>query len=153
MKGRVCNKKARWNLCFADYDQEPDYASGKGTIVNFAHLELLNSLRSNLPLLFGSKANRLNAEGNYYYDLTQCYIGWHGDAERKRVIGVRLGFEMPLHIKWFLNCEPQGEKFTIMLNSGDMYVFSEKAVGTDWRRRSIWTLRHAAGYDSKFFTA
>lgn len=26
-----------------------------------------------------------------------------------------------------------------------MYVMSEKAVGTDWKRSSIYTLRHAAG--------
>jgi hypothetical protein len=25
MKGRVVKTRAGWNLCFADYDQEPDY--------------------------------------------------------------------------------------------------------------------------------
>lgn len=153
MKGRVCNKKARWNLCFSNYDQEPNYELGKGTVVNFNRTPLLNELRNKLPWVFGNKAYNLNAEGNYYYDLNQCYIGYHGDAERKRVIGVRLGYSMPLHIRWYINSQQYGEKVTIMLNSGDMYVFSEKAVGTDWKKRSIFTLRHAAGFNSKNFTA
>jgi len=34
---------------------------------------------------------------------------------------------------------------TINLHHGDMYVMSEKAVGTDWKQRKIATLRHAAG--------
>lgn len=38
MKGRVVNKHARWNLCFADEDQEPEYADGKGRIVAWRHI-------------------------------------------------------------------------------------------------------------------
>jgi hypothetical protein len=36
MYGRVVNKHARHNLCFASYDQEPDYPSGRGRIVSFS---------------------------------------------------------------------------------------------------------------------
>ena len=32
-----------------------------------------------------------------------------------------------------------------MLNHGDLYVMSEKAVGTDWLLKNTLTLRHAAG--------
>ena len=39
MYGRVVNKKARWNLCFDDHPQEPDYAAGKGRIVSFATVD------------------------------------------------------------------------------------------------------------------
>ena len=28
---------------------------------------------------------------------------------------------------------------------GDFYVMSEKTVGTDWKKKSILTLRHASG--------
>ena len=153
MKGRVVNKHARWNLCFSDFEQWPDYANGKGTVVNFCHLPILSSLRAGLPSLFGPKSVNLFAEGNYYYDITSCYIGFHGDSERRRVIGARLGETIPLHFKWYINSEPQSVKLTIMLNHGDIYCFSEKAVGTDWKKRKIWTLRHAAGFDSKNFTA
>jgi hypothetical protein len=31
------------------------------------------------------------------------------------------------------------------LHSGDLYVMSEKAVGTDVKKKKIATLRHAAG--------
>ena len=31
MRGRVVRKHARWNLCFADNDQEPKYEDGKGS--------------------------------------------------------------------------------------------------------------------------
>ena len=40
---------------------------------------------------------------------------------------------------------PIGKRAEIMLEHGDMYVMSEKAVGTDWKNPSIPTLRHAAG--------
>jgi len=32
-----------------------------------------------------------------------------------------------------------------MLNDGDMYIMSDKAVGFDWKKRNTKTLRHAAG--------
>ena len=34
MRGRVVNKRARWNLCFDDEDQEPNYEEGMGRIVS-----------------------------------------------------------------------------------------------------------------------
>jgi hypothetical protein len=37
-----------------------------------------------------------------------------------------------------------------MLNHGDIYIMSDKAVGYDWKKRKIPTLRHAAGC-KKFF--
>lgn len=32
-----------------------------------------------------------------------------------------------------------------MVNDGDIYVMSDKAVGYDWKKKTINTLRHAAG--------
>ena len=84
-------------------------------------------------------------EGNYYYDSTRCGIGYHGDSERKLVIGVRLGKSLPLCYYWYLNNERIGPQKNIMLNNGDMYMMSEKATGNDWKNRSKLTLRHAAG--------
>ncbi len=31
------------------------------------------------------------------------------------------------------------------VDGGDIYVMSEKAVGTDWHMKKIFTLRHATG--------
>lgn len=145
MYGRVVNKIARHNLCFSDKSQKPKYEEGKGTIVAFDDLPLLKSVREKLPSVFGEKAKDLQAEGNYYYNIKKCGIGYHGDSERRVVIGVRLGEELPLCFQWHLGKEKLGEKFEMKLKNGDMYIMSEKAVGTDWKKRSIPTLRHAAG--------
>jgi len=31
------------------------------------------------------------------------------------------------------------------LNHGDLYIMSEKTTGFDWKKRTLITLRHAAG--------
>lgn len=146
MRGQVVNKHARHNLIFADFDQNPDYASGNGRIIDFKKVPLTEKIRINLPRLFGKKASQMLAEANYYYDIQKCYIGFHGDTERRRVIGVRLGGTFPLHFQWYKDSKKVGELVTINLNHGDVYVMSEKAVGFDWKKRSILTLRHAAGF-------
>ncbi len=61
------------------------------------------------------------------------------------VIGVRFGASMPLCFNWFHRFKHVGEKFTIQLNHGDLYIMSEKAVGQDWKKSSQLTLRHSAG--------
>ena len=149
MKGRVVNKLARHNLCFGEVGQAADFPAGKGTIVSFTDVPLLHYLRDGccggLPKWFGKKSEKMWCEGNYYYNTNKCGIGFHGDGERKRVIGLRLGASNPLHYQWFSRFKPVGNRCVITLNHGDMYVMSEKAVGTDWKKSSIFTLRHAAG--------
>ena len=144
---RVLNKRARWNLCFADFDQVPDYVNGKGTIVNFNRLPVTNILRERLVYLGGNKASGLLAEGNYYYDYTKCGINWHGDVERRKVIGVRVGRTMPLCFRWYKDGQSEGVTYTFNINSGDVYIFSEKATGTDCYERGKWILKHSAGFD------
>ena len=145
MRGRVVNKRARWNSCFADFSQKPDYENKKGTIVSFKKTHFLKRLRNRLHKFFGKKAKKLYAEMNYYYDVEQCGIGFHGDTERKIVICARLGETMNIHFQWFFNRKPIGKREILNLNHGDMYIMSEKAVGLDWKRSIIPTLRHAAG--------
>jgi hypothetical protein len=146
MRGRVVNKHARHNLCFAEFPQEPDYENGKGRIVAYCDVPYLEEVRENLISYMGHKAVDMHAEGNFYYDLSKCGIGFHGDSERKRVIGIRLGESFPLHYQWYQNTEPIGKRIKIEnLEHGDVYIMSEKAVGTDWKKRKIPTLRHAAG--------
>ena len=145
MKGRVVNKKARQNVCIADFSQEPDYENKKGTVVDFAELPIMKTLREKLPE-FLEEADHLLAEGNYYTDLTQkeVGIGFHGDTERRKVIAMRFGESMDLQYQWFYKSEPVGKRVKLMLNDGDMYVMSEKAVGFDWLKKNSYTLRHAA---------
>jgi hypothetical protein len=153
MKGKVVNKHARWNLCFDDFNRGPDYENKMGRIVAFDDVPITKMLLNKIGQYFGEKAQNLKCEGNYYYDSSKCGIGFHGDSERRKVIGVRLGTgtSSPMHFQWFHHSKPVGERIIIPLNAGDIYIMSEKAVGQDWKRRSIYTLRHATG-SNKFVT-
>ena len=82
---------------------------------------------------------------NYYYNIDECGIGFHGDTERKIVICARLGATIPIHFQWFHRHKPIGSRKIFTPNHGDIYIMSEKAVGNDWRKSSLYTLRHAAG--------
>lgn len=149
MYGRVVEKHARHNLCFAEEAQEPDYEVGKGRVVSFSTVPLLHQVRQTLEEVAGPKAGNLAAEGNYYYDLAKCGIGFHGDSERRKVVGVRVGATFPLHFLWFKESKPISERVCFNFEHGDVYMFSEKTTGSDWKRKIIPTLRHAAGA-SKF---
>ncbi len=46
---------------------------------------------------------------------------------------------MPLYDQWYQRSAPVGDS--------DMYVMSKKAVGFDWLKKIIPTLRHASGTD------
>lgn len=143
------NKNARHNICIADFDQAPDIINGKGTIVNYSHLPAIGLLRKHIAYIFGLEATTV-CEINDYFDAKECGINFHGDTERRKVIGARLGYPMPLYFRWHRYTKPFSTTFQTMLNHGDIYVMSEKAVGCDWRTTAggFLTLRHAAGYGS-----
>eukprot|EP01006_Ploeotia_vitrea_P037261 TRINITY_DN66109_c0_g1_i2.p1 TRINITY_DN66109_c0_g1~~TRINITY_DN66109_c0_g1_i2.p1 ORF type:complete len:312 (+),score=41.93 TRINITY_DN66109_c0_g1_i2:96-938(+) len=153
MHGRVVNKLARWNVCWGETSQEADYENGKGTVVAFDDCPLVKKVRETLPELLGSeKAKGLMAEGNHYYS-TECGIGFHGDAERRITIGLRLGRTMPLRFQWLNNANAVAEPIDFHFQHGDVYVMSEKATGCDWRKQQgkHVHLRHAAG-NAKYLT-
>jgi len=159
MYGRVVNKKARYNLCFDKIGQEPDYAgesslianvrgdyeNGKGTVIAFKEVPLLKQVMKTMKEILGEKGENLKAEGNYYYDITKCGIGYHGDAERRKVVGIRVGATMKLRFLWFQHGERISEPIDFNLAHGDIYIMSEKTTGFDWKKRNITTLRHSAG--------
>lgn len=145
IRGRVVNSHARWNLCIDKQAQTADLEQGKGTVVSYSQVPQLMSIADQFEIVFGDKARKLKGEINYYYDIDKCGIGFHGDAERRIVIAVRLGASLPLYYQWYRYGEAIGEVTEIPLNGGDIYIMSEKAVGTDWKRRNCATLRHAVG--------
>jgi alkylated DNA repair dioxygenase AlkB len=144
MYGRVCNKKARHNLCYSVKAQEPNYENGKGRIISFDDVPILRKIMQALPQHLGIKAENLVAEGNRYYDVNKCFIGWHGDTERRIVIGIRLGATFPLMYQWYRKGSAVGAIEKLLLHHGDIYIMSSKAVGFDWKKRNIYTLRHSA---------
>jgi len=143
MRGKVVNKIARHNLCFADLDQEPLYSEGKGRIVSWGRVSRISQIRQ--VISEWTEDVLLNGEANYYYDISKCGIGFHGDGERRKVFAIRMGETLPIHFQWFRRSEPVGDPFIIDLNDGDMYIMSEKAVGFDWLKKIKPTLRHATG--------
>ena len=145
MKGRVVNKHARWNLCFAEEDQEPEYETGKGRIIAWRHIPLIQRIREQIAEWTADEL--LNGEANYYYDISKCGIGFHGDGERRKVFAVRMGASMPLYYQWFQRSQAIGERIQVDMHDGDMYMMSEKAVGFDWLKKIVPTLRHATGCD------
>lgn len=156
-RGVVQNKLARHNLNFDDVGKKSDFEKGQGTTIAFKDVPLVNSIRDKLPYFFGKNAKELKCEGNKYYDSSKTGIGYHGDTERRKVIGLRLGKKMNMHWMWYYNNQPRGKNVNIELQPGDLYCMSEKTVGTDWRpnlsmgiKTKRYTLRHSAG--SKNYT-
>lgn len=150
-RSRVNDMHSFHGNCVADYDRSPDIINGIFTVTDFKHYPRTNALRTELARLMGVTPATLLGETNHYYDASKCGIGWHGDNERRLVTGVRLGpgaDDFLLKFQWFYHGEPVGSEARIQLNAGDIYFFSEKAVGTDSKKSSILTLRHAAGKDT-----
>lgn len=143
---KVLNKRARKNIMWSNYDQEPDYENGKGTVVSYQRAPNVENVRNIIGTHIGDDPNTLICEGNYYHE-QKSGIGYHGDTERRKVGAIRIGASNKLCYQWFFKHKPFGERFDIVLNSGDVYYMSEKAVGCDWKKSSITTLRHAAGSD------
>jgi hypothetical protein len=151
MRGRVVNKRARYNVCFSNSSQEPDYEEKKGRIIAYDEVPLLKTIQEKLHKFIGNKSKNLEAEGNYYFDSDKCGIGYHGDAERRIVVAFRLGKTIQLCYQWYHRFNPIGDNMSFKLKHGDMYIMSDKATGYDWRKSSQYTLRHAAGC-SKYTT-
>lgn len=144
-RSKVLNKRARYNVCYGEEGQEPNYEDKKGTIIGYDEVPLLKSWRNRLSYYFGKRAQDLEVEGNYYYDSKKCGIGYHGDSERKVVIACSLGEERPISWQWYRRSQKIGDPYSFTLHHGDIYIMSEKATGNDWKKKVIPTLRHAAG--------
>lgn len=133
---------ARWNICFSNFSQEPNYENKMGTIINFDEVPLTNYIKNKFEEITNSK---LQGEGNYYYDTDKTGIGFHGDSERKKIIAVKLGEIIPFEYQWYFEKEPVGERIHLQSGDGDIYMMDEIASGFNWKKRKIYTLRHAVG--------
>lgn len=145
----VQNKNARHNFNVADFDQEPQYEKGMGTVVDFKHLPQLSKVRKGLTNLGIPKCENLLAEANVYHS-DNSGIGFHGDSERRMVIGANMGEERIIEWQAFLKTLPIGERVTVTLRSGDMYFMDEDACGHHWTKSGYRTphYRHRAGYST-----
>jgi len=121
----------------------------KDSVYDFNTLEGLNSVKEDLEEVTECF---LKGDINYYYNISNCGIGWHGDADRNIVCGFRVGSDMNILFRWYQDRNIVSEHLELILHSGDLYIMSEKAIGTDWKKyaKGLLTLRHAAG--SKKYT-
>jgi len=138
MRGEVKNKQARYNLKYGETSIEPDYMNNVSRVVAFRDIPLTQIIREMIPVFLGSKTEKLQAEGNYYFRKNapgdKRGIGFHGDAERKVVVAFRIGSQMNIGYQWFLAGRPAGPTKKMLINGGDFYAMSEKASGYDWKR-------------------
>jgi alkylated DNA repair dioxygenase AlkB len=163
-KKKMNNKQARYNIVFGDESHEQYLSNYDGvqktnTIVidydedvlysvkAFNELPYLSGIRDALPKVLGPIATDLNAEGNYYYE-DKSGIGYHGDSERKIVIGISLGKSSTIRYNWRMlnSSEHTLTDIDLVVNHGDIYIMSEKATGFDWKKRSKVRVVHAAGH-------
>lgn len=153
-RSKVLNKKARYNLCFDDQSQQPDYQNKKGTIISYDQTPYLRGLKNCIQKM-SNPDEKLQCEGNYYYDLKKTYIKFHGDKERKKVIGINLApnydCTREIHWIWYYQSQRISGRTIIELNPGDLYIMSEKSSGFDWKKRSITTVRHAAAIGGSIY--
>ena len=141
----IVTSRRSYNLCFSDFEQKPDLENRKGRVVKWDDVPVLKEVKEELENVFQGRCGDLQGEGNYYFDAKKCNIGWHGDEERKVVVGLRVGDDFPLRYQWRKNWKNVGEEMTFTLSGGDVYIMSEKAVGHDWKDKDKYVLTHSAG--------
>jgi len=144
----VITKRSRANNCITDNAQEPEIANKKGTILSFAMLPEMSKVRALIGKLFGERYAHLWAEANRYGVGTETGIGYHGDTERCVVVAIRIGGGVnPIAYQWFHRSRPVGDQMRFSIDEGSLYIMGAKAVGRDWKKKKVPTLRHAAGHD------
>ena len=152
-RGVVQNKNARYNFNIGDNEhrQCPDIAKGKGTVVSFEDLSLLAQVRAGLTQIGEEKGipkiMDLLAEANIYHSHNSG-IGYHGDSERKIVVGANMGEKRTIEFCAFRNALPVGNTVVLKLRLGDMYFMCVNACGHNWSKGGykLDHFRHRAGY-------
>ena len=74
-----------------------------------------------------------------------------GDKECRLNLTLRVGpgaKDFPLRLQGFQRSKRVGPEVRILFNSGDLYLPSEKAMGTDSNKPSILAIRHGAFKDT-----
>jgi len=153
-RSKVLNKNARWNVCYGEKGQEPDYENKKGTVIAYSQCKVMQSWRQELLDLIEELNEDFVAEGNLYYNVLKTGIGFHGDAERRKVVAGNFcdkGIIRELNYIAYLKSERIGKRFRMELKNGDMYIMIGSAAGTDWKKRNTITFRHAAGVEGSKF--
>lgn len=146
----IVTKSNNWSLCFADEPKVQNLKANEGTVVAFNDVPCTNHVRNKLVELMGSTVKDIVGEGRFYFDLYKCNTKHHGEINKKILICARFGAQFPLHFQWFVKWKAVGSPAKFMLNPGDMYILTNKAIGNDWRKATILTLRHGFAAEEKW---
>lgn len=154
------NKHARYNVCFGEHDQEFNKDEKRGSIISYDRCPTLKKWKEIMENQC-EMGQKLEAEGNLYYNVKKTGIGFHGDGERKKVIACNVSdanVVREIHWQWYEMSKRIGKRIIVPLYHGDCYIMSEKASGFDWKKRVRTkivdgqkiklrhkTVRHAAG--------
>jgi hypothetical protein len=151
-RSKTLNKQARLNTMFGNEEIQHSEDYRQPSVNSFSRLHILSTIREYLPMILGDKAIGLYAEGNYYHE-EKSGIGFHGDTERKIVVGVSCGSPTILRFQWRSpgNSEAYSCPIDFHINPGDIYVMGERTSGENWKKRSQWRIVHSAG-SSKYTT-
>jgi hypothetical protein len=152
--GREVNRIGFWSLFLSDekvesrimYGGKSTYDSGSANWKEFPEIEKVKRKIEEI-----SCRSPMSGQVNWYYDVSKCGLGFHGDSERSVVFGIRLGNTNPMDFSWFEYTKGEGwnkvgKTLTCHLSNGDFYILSSKAVGTDHKKPSASpVLKHAVG--------
>lgn len=152
--GKVKNKLARSNLYYSSQSQNPDYENGKGTVIAYESVPFLKKVMDTLPELLDDTAQNGNVELTRYL-VTRAKrsgirefrqgIGFHGDSG---VCMISTGCPIPFIAQRFFKYRPEGKSmFRIIKGHGDILLGTAKFFGSDWKKSSLHTVRHAEGGD------
>jgi len=157
-KGRLKIKRAHKNMLFAAERQDASDDYTQATVTAFSEVPLLNKIRTSIQSLLGDRTADLEVDGTKYH--TSFYekgddgkpmkkhsnMGWHGDDNKKIVVGMCLGASATLSFIWRLPGSQKNStdtRVTVPLAHGDVYVMSEKTIGSDWKSSSLLRCLHS----------
>ena len=146
--GKVCDAHSRHLSYIGPEAQDADPQTGQQPVRTWAQLPASEAVRDYLHTILGDTECQVGCALKYP-DIFDCGIGWHGDAERRKSLVVRLGANSsrhPLWFRFFKSWDPVSPPIPVHLEHGDVAIACEVAVGTDWRSSSIPTVRHATGF-------
>lgn len=145
VKNQLIERTDRHRVCCGMSAQYPNFREDRGTVHPFSSVPIIDHIQETLPDVFGVRAKDTVCETDYYFDTSKCCLPYHGNPERCKYIALCTGHGIQVHMGWFLGEKKIGTRIEIVLTHGDLLILSEKAIGSDWTRSDILTLRHAFG--------
>jgi len=142
---KLAPKKARKTLFFSDYGSEIFSTEYGINVRNFPSLVSLYSQIYAFSSFSHSSEYISTIEANYYPNIHRTNIRNSFTLPRPKNITYCLGETIPLTFQWFCRGIAITPKVTFELESGDIYVMSEKTMGCNSKKLSDTSLRHYVG--------